>query len=251
MCRRCDDAVTESVTDPAPFAGTTWGRAATRRRARSARTAPRRRASPPCGARSRRRRGRGPPTRPGRPAPPPAPAAPPPAASISRSSRCASRIAFLERAGLPLPFAVARRWPAPARLRRLVGRGARGRGRLLQRSALLAHAQVVGPAALVAVQRAVLDRDRARADRVEQRAIVRDEQHRAGEAFERLLERLAALDVEVVRRLVEDQHVRARVHEDRERQPLALAAGQARRSASPPPRRRRGTGRAARAPCSA
>ena len=44
---------------------------------------------------------------------------------------------------------------------------------------------------------------------------------------QRVLERLAALDVEVVRRLVEDQHVRARVHEDRERQPLALAAGEA------------------------
>ena len=103
--------------------------------------------------------------------------------------------------------------------------------------ALLAHAHVLGPAADVGVQRLVLDRDRARADGVEQRAVVGDQQQRARERLQRRLERLAALEVEVVGRLVEDQHVGARVDEDRQRQPPALAAGQARRAASRPPRR--------------
>ena len=55
----------------------------------------------------------------------------------------------------------------------------------------------------------VLDRDRARADRVEQRAVVGDEQQRALEGLQRVLERLARLEVEVVGRLVEDQDVGA------------------------------------------
>ena len=63
-------------------------------------------------------------------------------------------------------------------------------------------------------------------DRVEQRAVVRDEQHRAGERLERGLERLAALEVEMVRRLVEDEEVRARRDDDREREPPPLAAGE-------------------------
>ena len=77
------------------------------------------------------------------------------------------------------------------------------------RRSFVAHPHVLGPAAGIAAQRALLDRDRARADRVEQRAVVGDEQDRAGERAQRVLERLAALDVEVVRGLVEDQHVRA------------------------------------------
>ena len=85
--------------------------------------------------------------------------------------------------------------------------------------------------------------------RVEQRAVVRDEQHRARERLERRLERLAALDVEVVRRLVEDEEVRAARDDEREREPAPLAA---RERASPasraPPSRRRGSGRAASAP---
>ena len=48
-----------------------------------------------------------------------------------------------------------------------------------------------------------------------------------GKALQRVLERLAALEVEVVRRLVEDQHVGAGLHEDRQRQALALAAAEA------------------------
>ena len=49
--------------------------------------------------------------------------------------------------------------------------------------------------------------------------------HRALELGQRVLERLAALDVEVVGRLVEDQHVGAGGDEDRQREPPLLAAG--------------------------
>ena len=48
---------------------------------------------------------------------------------------------------------------------------------------------------------------------------MRDEQQRARERLERRLERLARLEVEVVRRLVEDEEVRARRDDDREREP--------------------------------
>ena len=53
-----------------------------------------------------------------------------------------------------------------------------------------------------------------------------DEDQRAVEPAQRVLERLAALDVEVVGRLVEDQDVGSRGDEDRERQATQLAAGQ-------------------------
>ena len=54
-----------------------------------------------------------------------------------------------------------------------------------------------------------LDRHRPRAHRVEQGAVVRDEQQRALERAQRVLERLARLEVEVVRRFVEHEEVRA------------------------------------------
>ena len=47
-----------------------------------------------------------------------------------------------------------------------------------------------------------------------------------GERLERGLERLARLEVEVVRRLVEDEEVRARGDDVREREPAPLAAGE-------------------------
>ena len=92
--------------------------------------------------------------------------------------------------------------------------------------ASLAHQ--VGPAAVVRAERAVLDRDDPVGHGVEQRAVVRDEEHRPRERLERGLERLAALEVEVVRRLVEDEEVRARRDEQREREPPPLAAGERR-----------------------
>ena len=78
----------------------------------------------------------------------------------------------------------------------------------------------------MALERAVLDRDRACAHRVEQRAVVRHEQQRAGKALERVLERLAALEVEVVGGLVEDQQVGVRLDEDREREAPPLSSAQ-------------------------
>ena len=86
------------------------------------------------------------------------------------------------------------------------------------------EAGVVGPPAVVGAQRAVLDGERALGDCVEYGAVVGDEQHRAGKGFQRLLERLPALEVEVVRRLVEHEEVRARGDEQREREAPALAA---------------------------
>ena len=53
-----------------------------------------------------------------------------------------------------------------------------------------------------------------------------DEQHRPRERLQRRLQRLAALQVEVVRRLVEDEEVRAGGDDERERQPAPLAAGE-------------------------
>ena len=53
---------------------------------------------------------------------------------------------------------------------------------------------------------------------------MRDEQHGAREGLERGLQGLAALEVEVVRRLVEHEEVRARRDDERERQPAPLAA---------------------------
>ena len=54
-----------------------------------------------------------------------------------------------------------------------------------------------------------------------------DEQDRAGEGAQRVLERLAALHVEMIGGLIEDQHVGARAHEDRQREAAALSAGEA------------------------
>ena len=78
------------------------------------------------------------------------------------------------------------------------------------------EAGVVGPAAVVRAHGAVLDRERSARDGVEHRTVVGDEQHRSRERLERLLERLAALEVEVVRRLVEDEEVRPGRDEQRE-----------------------------------
>ena len=175
------------------------------------------------------------------------PLAPPPsaasAAAVDAASRSPAQLAPVGACGsglggLPLDFASWLR----LRLRRSGLRDGRGRrrcrggppGRLardgLRRARgeplLLAHAHVLLPAALVGAQRAVHHGDRPGADRLQQRAIMRDEQQRALEGLQRVLQRLAAFDVEVVRRLVEDEHVGARGDEDRQRQAPALAAAQ-------------------------
>jgi len=63
-------------------------------------------------------------------------------------------------------------------------------------------------------------------DAVEEVAVVRDEDDRADEALERRLERLDRVDVEVVRRLVEDEQVRTAHHQEQELEARALAAAQ-------------------------
>jgi hypothetical protein len=63
-------------------------------------------------------------------------------------------------------------------------------------------------------------------DAVEEPAIVRDHDRAAGEVQQRFLERAQRLDVEVVGRLVEQQHVAAALQQLREVHAVALAAGQ-------------------------
>ena len=156
------------------------------------------------------------------------------ACSISASRRRAWRCWFFESASAPAAARGRSAWrrspSSPCRLRPRLGLA-------LELRALLAHAHVLGPAADVGVQRPVLDRDRARADRVEQRAVVGDQQQRAGERLQRGLERLAALEVEVVRRLVEDQHVRARAARAWRARAAGARRRTGRRAASRPPRR--------------
>ena len=55
-----------------------------------------------------------------------------------------------------------------------------------------------------------LAREDVRRDAVEEPAVVRDDHDAAGVLEQRVLERAQRLDVEVVRRLVEEQHVAAR-----------------------------------------
>src|SRR5262249_58139236 len=99
-------------------------------------------------------------------------------------------------------------------------RWGRGRRRLLARGHVVVV--VAGPER----QRLVLQRQRVRGDGVDQRAVVGDEQDGAVVRLDRVLERLPALDVEVVGGLVEDQEVGAARDQLRQRQPPALAAGQ-------------------------
>ena len=55
---------------------------------------------------------------------------------------------------------------------------------------------------------------------------MRDEQDRPREGLERSFERLAALEVEMVRRLVDNEEVRARRNDERQCESPPLAAGQ-------------------------
>jgi len=105
--------------------------------------------------------------------------------------------------------------------RRGAGIGGQARG-----EPLLAHARVLRPAPLVAVQRALLDGHRSRADGVQQGAIVRDQQDGAGERAQRILERLPALEVEVVGGLVEEQDVAPPEEDTGHLHPAPLTSGE-------------------------
>src|SRR6478735_3565625 len=63
-------------------------------------------------------------------------------------------------------------------------------------------------------------------DAVEEPAVVRDDHRTPGELEQRVLERLEGLDVEVVRRLVEEQQVAALLEREREVEAVALTAGE-------------------------
>src|SRR6185312_13669578 len=91
------------------------------------------------------------------------------------------------------------------RLRRL-----RSGGGWLARPGRLGGAGVVAERALPGDETAILDGERPRGEGLDQRAVVRDQKQRPRKTQERILERLAALDVQVVRRLVEHEEVRAR-----------------------------------------
>ena len=90
--------------------------------------------------------------------------------------------------------------------------------------ALGAGEHVRGVAALVPVDGAVGHLPRGRADRVEEPAVVGDDEQRAAARGEMAREPVDGLDVEVVRRLVEQQQLRRAEQHAAERDPPPLAA---------------------------
>ena len=76
-------------------------------------------------------------------------------------------------------------------------------------------------------------RERLGHDVVDERPVVADQQQRPREFLDRGLQQIERLHVEVVRRLIEDQHVRGPCEQARQQQAIALATGE---------RRDRGTG---------
>jgi hypothetical protein len=91
---------------------------------------------------------------------------------------------------------------------------------------------VVREVALPAVGDAVGDLDDRVGDRVEEAPVVADDDAGAGIAHHEVLDELDALQVEVVGRLVEDQQVGRRRHQDRQLHARLLAAAQHRRRPS-------------------
>jgi hypothetical protein len=83
---------------------------------------------------------------------------------------------------------------------------------------------VVLDAARVLARGAVIDQHQPVGGQLDHVAVVADQDDRAFELVERLHQRLARVDVEVVGRLVEDQQVRRVAGDQRQRQPRALAA---------------------------
>src|SRR5688572_7972780 len=69
-----------------------------------------------------------------------------------------------------------------------------------------------------------LEREDVRRDPVEEPSIVADDDRASREAEQRFLQRTQRVDVEIVRRLVEQQYIAARLEELREMQAIPLAA---------------------------
>jgi len=115
--------------------------------------------------------------------------------------------------------------------RRRCGRhGARGRRRLRGgnrsvRGRTLAHPVVVS-ARILADAAAGLERERAVHHVVQQLAVVADQEQRTLERQQQILEQLQRLQVEIVRRLVQHEHVGRPREETREQQAIALTAGE-------------------------
>src|SRR5688572_11175558 len=111
----------------------------------------------------------------------------------------------------------------PLRVQRLVAQSVR-----LVRVVALAAPQVLHVLLVVALEpdhlAVALEGEDVGRDAVEEPAVVRDHDGATGEVQQRLLERPQRLDVEVVGRLVEQQHVSAALQELGEVHPVALAA---------------------------
>src|SRR6185503_15493290 len=94
----------------------------------------------------------------------------------------------------------------------------------------LAALQVLGVVRVVALEEhdfaVAFEREDMGRDAVEEPAVVRDHDGAAREIQQRVLERAQRLDVEVVRRLVEQQQVAARGEHLGEMNAIALAAGE-------------------------
>jgi hypothetical protein len=100
------------------------------------------------------------------------------------------------------------------------------RAHLLVRQLLGLALLVFGVVARVRVEAPAVELDHAMRDAVEEAAVVRDEDHAAGKAGERLLQPFDRLDVEVVGRLVEQQQVGLEDERTSQRHALAHAAGE-------------------------
>src|SRR5262249_27583892 len=94
--------------------------------------------------------------------------------------------------------------------------------------------RVVAPGTRVLVHpaRLRLELDDARDGPVEERAIVRDEHHACGELVEKTLEPCEPVEVEIVRRLVEEKDVEPGEQDRGERGARRLAAGEGRHLAT-------------------
>ena len=71
-----------------------------------------------------------------------------------------------------------------------------------------------------------LKRQNVRADAVEKITVVAHNAHHAGKRDQRLLQHAQRRQIQIVRRLVEDEKVAAALQNAREQQPAAFAAGQ-------------------------
>ena len=84
---------------------------------------------------------------------------------------------------------------------------------------------VIGEIAVIGPHRAVPDEPQPVGHELDEVHVVRDQHHRAAEALERIDQRAAALDIEMVGRLVEHQQLRRPAGDQREVEPRLLAAG--------------------------